>query len=80
MQFAHRAHVSHAQVEDVAFQVHAHLFTRESDDGRKLMSEASGGTLVLQDVKAIDFEKFLMMLYAKSVLSPQRARGTALTF
>jgi hypothetical protein len=33
------------------------------------MSEASGGTLVLEDVKAVDFERFLTMLYAKFVLS-----------
>jgi hypothetical protein len=33
------------------------------------MSEASGGKLVLEDVKAIDFERFLAMLYAKFVSS-----------
>jgi hypothetical protein len=37
------------------------------------MSEASGGTLVLADIKAIDFERFLTMLYAKSVSSLQLA-------
>jgi hypothetical protein len=37
------------------------------------MSEASGGTLVLGDVKAIDFERFLTMLYAKFVPSLQLA-------
>jgi hypothetical protein len=69
-----------SQVENVAFQVHAHIFTRESDKGRMLMSEASGGTLVLEDVKAVDFERFLTMLYAKFVLSHQCAHGTAFTF
>jgi hypothetical protein len=38
------------------------------------MSEASGGTLVLTDIKAIDFERFLTMLYAKSVSSIQIAQ------
>jgi hypothetical protein len=31
------------------------------------MSGVSGGRLVLEDVKAIDFERFLTMLYAKFV-------------
>jgi hypothetical protein len=37
------------------------------------MSEASGGALVLEDVKAIDFERFLTMLYAKFVPSLHHA-------
>jgi hypothetical protein len=61
--------VPHAQVENVAFQVHAHLFTRESDKGRALMNEASSGALVLEDVKAIDLERFLTMLYARFISS-----------
>jgi hypothetical protein len=63
------------QVGGVAFKVHAHLFTRESEKAEAfIMSKHDNpsGIISLEDITAIDFERFLTILYSKYVPSRRK--------
>jgi hypothetical protein len=53
----------------VKFRVHGYFFERESDISRALIANRSSRNkfsddpIILQDVKAIDLERFLSLLY-----------------
>jgi hypothetical protein len=51
--------------------VHAYLFERESDKARSFIDRrrtSHDGIIIFDDIPAVDFEKFLTVLYSKCVL------------
>jgi hypothetical protein len=60
------------QVEGELFQVHGYIFERESDTARGVLarrSERPDGIVVIEDLTAAEFERFLTAVYCKYVLS-----------
>jgi hypothetical protein len=60
------------QVEGELFQVHGHIFQRESDESRRLVSRRhnrSDGIVILDDISKVEFESFLTAVYCKYVIA-----------
>jgi hypothetical protein len=61
----------HLQAGDSVFRIHGYFFARESDEARALLDEAGSAEdtpLILQDVAAVDLERFCDVLYCGYVL------------
>jgi hypothetical protein len=59
------------QVDGELFQVHSHIFERESEEANRLAlrrNESQDGVVVLGDVTKFDFECFLTSIYCKQVI------------
>jgi hypothetical protein len=62
---------SYIQAGDSVFRIHGYFFARESDEARALLDEAGSAEdtpLILQDVAAVDLERFCDVLYCGYVL------------
>jgi hypothetical protein len=58
----------HIQAGNIMFRVHSYLFARESEKAREVVARAIGdGVVVLQDVDAVDLERFFEVLYCRFV-------------